>query len=309
MGMAGSDVAKDASDIVLTDDNFASILNAIEEGRRMFDNIQKFILHLLAENIAQACTLLIGLAFKDGTGLSVFPLAPVEIMWVIMITSGMPDMGLGMEIAAPDILERPPVSLKKGVFTLEVMLDMLVYGLWMSALCLSSFVLVVYGFGDGELGRNCNDSYSEACDTVFRARATTFTCLTWFALFLAWEMVDMRRSFFRMTPGSKRYLTQWMFDVWRNKFLFWAIIAGFVTIFPTLYIPVSEHPSISLPLTTNSRCRSSTTMFSNTPASHGNGASSSWKPPCFSSEQKHGNGPSECSSVARQQGTKPRPRI
>ena len=88
MGLAGSDVAKDASDIVLTDDNFASILNAVEEGRRMFDNIQKFILHLLAENIAQACTLLIGLAFKDNSSLSVFPLAPVEILWVIMITSG-----------------------------------------------------------------------------------------------------------------------------------------------------------------------------------------------------------------------------
>jgi magnesium-transporting ATPase (P-type) len=89
MGQNGSDVAKDASDIVLTDDNFASILSAIEEGRRMFDNIQKFILHVLAENIAQACTLLIGLAFKDSSGLSVFPLAPVQVMWVIMITSGM----------------------------------------------------------------------------------------------------------------------------------------------------------------------------------------------------------------------------
>ncbi|KIX08336.1 potassium/sodium efflux P-type ATPase, fungal-type [Rhinocladiella mackenziei CBS 650.93] len=241
MGMAGSDVAKDASDIVLTDDNFASILNAIEEGRRMFDNIQKFVLHLLAENIAQACTLLIGLAFKDASGLSVFPLAPVEILWVIMITSGMPDMGLGMEVASPDILERPPQNLKRGVFTLEVMFDMLAYGLWMSALCLSSFLLVVYGFGEGNLGSNCNDSYSEQCDTVFRARATTFVSLTWFALFLAWEMVDMRRSFFRMQPGSKRYFTQWIFDVWRNKFLFWAIIAGFVTIFPTLYIPVINH--------------------------------------------------------------------
>jgi Na+-exporting ATPase len=87
MGQAGSDVAKDASDIVLTDDNFASIINAIEEGRRMFDNIQKFILHLLAENIAQACTLLIGLAFKDTRGLSVFPLAPVEILWVLLSIS------------------------------------------------------------------------------------------------------------------------------------------------------------------------------------------------------------------------------
>ncbi|EPS35585.1 hypothetical protein H072_10967 [Dactylellina haptotyla CBS 200.50] len=241
MGQSGSDVAKDASDIVLTDDNFASILNAVEEGRRMFDNIQKFILHLLAENIAQACTLLIGLVFKDGSGLSVFPLAPVEIMWVIMITSGLPDMGLGFEIAAPDILRRPPQSLKRGVFTLEVMLDMVVYGLWVAALCISSFVLVVYGFGNGDLGENCNNSYSERCDTVFRARATCFACLTWFALFLAWEMVDMRRSFFRMQPGSKNYFTQWARDVWRNKFLFWAIIAGFVTIFPTLYIPVINH--------------------------------------------------------------------
>ncbi|KAI4089246.1 MAG: hypothetical protein L6R37_008077 [Teloschistes peruensis] len=238
MGQGGSDVAKDASDIVLTDDNFASILNAIEEGRRMFDNIQKFILHLLAENIAQASTLLVGLAFKDDSGISVFPLAPVEILWVIMITSGMPDMGLGFEIAAPDIMQRPPQSLKRGVFTLEVMLDMLVYGFWTAALCLSSFVLVLFGFGDGNLGQGCNETYSEACDTVFRARATCFACLTWFALFLAWEMVSMRRSFFRMQPGSKRYFTQWMFDVWRNKFLFFAILAGFITIFPTLYIPV-----------------------------------------------------------------------
>ncbi|KAK1985740.1 potassium/sodium efflux P-type ATPase [Colletotrichum cereale] len=238
MGQSGSDVAKDASDIVLTDDNFASIVAAIEEGRRIFDNIQKFVLHVLAENIAQAGTLLVGLTFKDTRGLSVFPLAPVEIVWIIMATSGMPDMGLGFERAVPDIMHRPPQSLKTGIFTAEFLVDMVVYGLWITALCLSSFSLVVYGFGDGQLGENCNGSYNETCDTVFRARATTFACLTWFALFLAWEMIDMRRSFFRMQPGSKKYLTQWMIDVWRNRFLFWAIIFGFVTLFPLLYIPV-----------------------------------------------------------------------
>ncbi|WZH42140.1 sodium P-type ATPase [Fusarium acuminatum] len=239
MGQAGSDVAKEASDIILTDDNFASILNAVEEGRRMFDNIQKFILHVLAENIAQACTLLVGLAFKDSRGISVFPLAPVEILWIIMITSGMPDMGLGFEIAAPDIMQRPPHNLKRGVFTLELLIDMVVYGLWMSALCLASFAIVLYGFGNGaeDIGDNCNNEYSEDCAVVFRARATTFACLTWFALFLAWEMVNMRRSFFRMQPKSKRYLTQWAVDSWRNQFLFWAIIAGFVTIFSIIYIP------------------------------------------------------------------------
>jgi P-type Na+/K+ transporter len=108
MGQSGSDVAKEASDIVLTDDNFASILNAVEEGRRMFDNIQKFILHVLSENIAQAITLLIGLAIKDDNNISVFPLSPVEIMWLIMITSGFPDMGLGFEVAVPEIMQRPP---------------------------------------------------------------------------------------------------------------------------------------------------------------------------------------------------------
>ncbi|EAQ91854.1 hypothetical protein CHGG_00089 [Chaetomium globosum CBS 148.51] len=241
MGQSGSDVAKDASDIVLTDDNFASIVAAIEEGRRIFDNIQKFVLHVLAENLAQAGTLLVGLVFKDASSLSVFPLAPVEIVWIIMITSGLPDMGLGFERAVPDIMRRPPHSLKMGIFTFEFLVDMVVYGLWVAALCLASFSLRVYAWGNGNLGENCNDYYSAECDTVFRARATTFACLTWFSLFLAWEVVDMRRSFFRMQPGSKRYFTQWFHDVWRNKFLFWAIVFGFVSLFPTLYIPVINH--------------------------------------------------------------------
>jgi P-type Na+/K+ transporter len=120
---------------------------------------------------------------------------------------------------------------------------MLVYGLWIAALCLASFTLVLYGWGDGNLGVNCNESlYNEfgepVCRTVFRARATTFACLTWFSLFLAWEMIDLRRSFFAMHPGTKTPYTQWMRDVWSNRFLFWSIIAGFVTIFPVIYIPV-----------------------------------------------------------------------
>ncbi|KAK5122327.1 hypothetical protein LTR85_004238 [Meristemomyces frigidus] len=237
MGQAGSDVAKDASDIILTDDNFASILAAIEEGRRTFDNIQKFVLHLLAQNIAQALILLIGLAFKDAEGISVFPLAPVEILWIIMITSGLPDMGLGFEVAAPDIMQRPPQSLKRGVFTIEIMVDMLCYGVWTAALCLSAFVLVLYGWGTGTIGLGCNESL-DSCNEVFRARATCFATITWLSLFLAWEVVDTRRSFFRMQPGSKRIFTQWMIDVWRNKFLFWSVMAGFITIFPLLYIPV-----------------------------------------------------------------------
>ena len=120
---------------------------------------------------------------------------------------------------------------------------MAVYGVWMAALCLLSFVLVLYGFGDGprDIGRNCNDTFSDQCEVVFRARATTFACMTWFALFLAWEVLDLRRSFFRRG---------WAARVWRNRFLFWSVVAGFVTIFPILYIPglntnVFRHSGIS----------------------------------------------------------------
>ena len=119
------------------------------------------------------------------------------------------------------------------------MLDMLVYGIWMAALCLTCFVLILYAWanGDADLGDNCNNEYNSSCEVVFRARSATFACLTWFALFLAWEMVNMRRSFFRMQPKSKLYFTQWMHDVWRNPFLFWSIVAGIFTMFPIIYIP------------------------------------------------------------------------
>ena len=115
---------------------------------------------------------------------------------------------------------------------------MVVYGLWTAALCISSFVIVLFGFGHGNFGHNCNNSIEDGCEVVFRARATTFTSLTWFALFLAWEMINMRRSFFNMRPDSKHHLSRWIRDVWPNQFLFWAIFAGFVTIFPLIYIPV-----------------------------------------------------------------------
>ena len=155
-----------------------------------------------------------------------------------MITSGFPAMGLGMEIASDDIMTRPPHNLRVGIFTAEVLIDLTVYGFWMAALCLASFSLVVWGFGDGNLGHDCNNQYSNQCELVFRARTTTFVALTWFALFLAWEMVHMRRSFFRMEPNPPHPTTIWMKHVWRNQFLFWSIVAGFVTVFPIIYIPV-----------------------------------------------------------------------
>lgn len=112
MGLGGSDVAKSASDIVLSDDNFASILNAVEEGRRIFDNVQKFMLHVLAANVAFVTTLLIGLAYKDESGISIFQITPIEILFMLLVAGAFTETGLGFESASPDILRRPPQSVR-----------------------------------------------------------------------------------------------------------------------------------------------------------------------------------------------------
>ena len=114
MGLNGSDVAKSASDIVLTDDNFASIFNAIEEGRRMFDNIQRFVLHLLTSNVGEVILLICGLGFQDQRGFSVFPLSPLQILSINMLTSFFPAFGLGREKASPNVMERPPHDKQEG---------------------------------------------------------------------------------------------------------------------------------------------------------------------------------------------------
>lgn len=238
MGLNGSDVAKDASDIVLTDDNFASILHAIEEGRRMASNIQKFILQLLAENVAQAIYLMVGLAFKDKDGFSVFPLSPVEVLWVIVVTSCFPAMGLGQEQAIDGVLDQPPT---RKTFTRELLIDMGAYGFFMAVCCMLGFVIVVFVIGDGYLGTNCNATGADhdICNLVFRGRSTSFAIMTWCALILAWECIHPVNSLFYMrqeTDNSK--LKQTAIDLWANQFLFWSVMGGFVSVFPVVYIPV-----------------------------------------------------------------------
>ncbi|KAI5809046.1 potassium/sodium efflux P-type ATPase [Peziza echinospora] len=237
MGMNGSDVAKSASAIVLTDDNFASIVNAVEEGRRMFDNIQKFILHLLVSNVGEVILLIIGLAFQDSKGFSVFPLSPLEILWINMITSSFPAFGLGLENATSDIMRREPHDNKKGVFTTQILVDMIVYGFLMGTLTLSTFVIIVYGVGNGDLGNNCNAKHSASCDTVFRARGAVFAELTWLILISAWEFKSIRRSMFRLDPYQTEHKFPFFTDIYANKFLFWSVVIGALSVFPVVYIP------------------------------------------------------------------------
>ena len=236
MGLNGSDVAKSASDIVLTDDNFASIVNAVEEGRRMFDNIQRFVLHLLTSNVGEVILLICGLGFQDQRGFSVFPLSPLQILWINMLTSSFPAFGLGREPASPDVMERPPHDNKKGVFTWQLITDMLVYGTIQGTCCLMTFVFIVYGPGPDGLGEDCNKRANDTCDVVFRARAAVFAELTWLILISAWELKGMRRSMFRLNPHDTHPFPFFK-DIWANQFLFWSVVIAAVSVFPAVYIP------------------------------------------------------------------------
>ncbi|KAI1816479.1 potassium/sodium efflux P-type ATPase [Poronia punctata] len=234
---SGSDVAKSASKIVLTDDKFNSIVAAIREGRRMFDNIQKFILHLLTSNVGEVILLIAGLAFQDQHDLSVFPVSPLEILWINLLTSSFPAFGLGRERASREVMRKPPHDKSSGVFTKQVLVDMLVYGFLMGVLTLMSFVIIIYGVNDGNLGTDCNKTFSDACVPVFRARATVFVELTWLILISAWEFKDIRRSMFRLNPDSDSKFPFFK-DVYENRFLFWAVVIGALSVFPVVYIPV-----------------------------------------------------------------------
>ncbi|CAB5394826.1 unnamed protein product [Rhizophagus irregularis] len=240
MGLGGSDVAKQASDIVLSDDNFATIVNAVAEGRRIFSNIQKFILHLLSGNSGEIVTLIIGLSFIDSDGISVNPMSPLQILFLNMITSSPPAMGLGVERASSDIMRYPPRS-KGGLFTWEVIIDMIYYGIVLGGLSLANFVIVVYAIGNGNLGQNCNSSpfgqecapndptcdpiaLEIACHQIYRARGTTFATITYILLIHAYNCRSLRDPI-------------WTMKLYDNKILFWSVFCGLLTAIPTFYIP------------------------------------------------------------------------
>ena len=110
MGITGTDVAKEAADMVLTDDNFASIVAAIEEGRTIFSNIRKVVVHLVSSNLAEVLVVFIAvLAFLP------LPLRPIQILWLNVITDSFPALALGVEKAEPHVMRQPPVRTGEGV--------------------------------------------------------------------------------------------------------------------------------------------------------------------------------------------------
>ncbi len=138
MGITGTDVAKEASDLVLTDDNFATIVVAVQEGRAVFDNIRKTVVYLLSSNAGEVLSVFFAvvlanpLGLKTGPGFTL-PLLATQILWINLITDVAPALALGFDPAAPDLMQRAPRSRKEGVINGRMLADIVLVGLVMTA--------------------------------------------------------------------------------------------------------------------------------------------------------------------------------
>lgn len=228
MGQAGSDVAKQASDIILTDDNFSSIVHAIQEGRRVFSNISRFVVHMISGNVAEVTPLLIGLAFIDASGASVFPLSPIQILFNNILTSSPPAMSLGLEPVGADAMKVPPRRRNEGLFCRSNVLDILFYGFMMGIICFCNFVVVIFGYGDGNLGTECNRGLNEGCELVFKARGALFATMTLLILLHGFTCRDLLHSTWNWKTLTGK----------QNKYLYYSFGVGLVLLLITLYVPV-----------------------------------------------------------------------
>jgi len=184
MGITGTDVAKDAADMVLTDDDFASIEAAVEEGRGVFDNLVKFITYALPTNVGQGLVILTGIML--GTAL---PIEPLQILWINMITAVLLGLGLAFEPKEPGIMDRQPRAPGSPIVSRGVLVRIVVSGV---ILLVSAFAVFEWALG--------NDLGEEAART---AAVNVFMSVQIFYLFAC---RSLRRSLFTYNPFGNRII-------------------------------------------------------------------------------------------------------
>ncbi len=138
MGITGTDVSKEAADMILTDDNFSSIVLAVEEGRKIYQNIQKFIRYLLSCNLGEIITIFIAIMI----GLP-RPLLPIQILWVNLVTDGLPALALGLDPAEVDLMKHPPRDPNEGIFSGKMGFNIFSQGFFIGMITLIAFY---YGY-------------------------------------------------------------------------------------------------------------------------------------------------------------------
>ncbi len=215
MGIVGTDVAKEAADVILTDDNFATIVSAVEEGRRIYDNILKAIQFLLSSNVGEVVLLFVAILITPllskifGIDINLIePLLPIHILWINLVTDSLPALALAFDPANSDIMKRKPLKPKSGIFTKGRTWRIIYQGLMIGLLTLVAFIIglstknppVIEGLTPEEV-------------RVEIGQTMAFVVLAFSELIHVFNIRNDKESIFKTGIGG-------------NKQLFWAILAS-----------------------------------------------------------------------------------
>jgi Ca2+-transporting ATPase len=203
MGVTGTDVSKETADMVLTDDNYASIVSAVEEGRIIYSNIRKFVFYLLSCNVAEI--LVIFLAMMVGWPL---PLTAIQLLVLNLITDGAPALALGLEKGEPDIMERPPRPVDEPVINREMSWGIIIQGIAITTITLIAFRLGLHWFPDN----------------LHAAQTMAFATLSFSELLRAY------------TSRSERY-SVWSIGPFSNRYMQWAVATSLAILLAIIYVP------------------------------------------------------------------------
>ncbi len=227
MGVVGTDVAKEAADVILTDDNFATVVSAVEEGRRIYDNILKAIQFLLSSNVGEVIVLFIAilitpfLANKFGIPINLIePLLPIHILWINLVTDSLPALALAFDPADKSIMERKPIKSSTGIFTKGMAWRIAYQGIMIGLLTLAAFIIglsttnppVIEGLTPEEV-------------RVEIGQTMAFVVLAFTELVHVFNIRNNNKSIFKTGIGG-------------NRKLFWAIGASALLMIVILAIPV-----------------------------------------------------------------------
>lgn len=225
MGVVGTDVAKEAADVILTDDNFATIVSAVEEGRRIYDNILKVIQFLLSSNIGEIVVLFLAtlltplfanwFGITDITHLEI--LLPIHILWINLVTDSLPALALAFDPANSDIMTRKPAKPGKGIFTKAMTWRIIYQGIMIGLLTLAAYAIGLATTNEPINGLTLEQSKIEVGQTM------AFVTLALSELVHIFNVRDNKKSIFKT-------------KVFNNKKLVWAIIASAALMFVILLI-------------------------------------------------------------------------
>ncbi|UCC75693.1 MAG: HAD-IC family P-type ATPase, partial [Anaerolineales bacterium] len=213
MGIKGTDVTREASDMILADDNFATIVNAVEQGRGIYDNIRKFIRLLLSTNLDEILLVASAILLRLPV-----PMLPIQVLWLNVVSDGLPALALSFDPYEKDIMERKPRSPKEGIFH-GMLLFVLAAGL---VAFLANLLLIVYWK---------NTSFI----SLEKLRTIIFTSTVVFELFFVFNCRSEKRSVFRSNP-------------FENRQLVFAVVLSLLLQVAVLYLPFLQPLFKTVPL-------------------------------------------------------------